>query len=350
MSFLNGLPQIYQIIFFISLTFIFSLILTWKTRQYSIRKGILDIPNERSSHQIPTPRGGGIAIVVTYTLSILGLVWMKSINPSLAWTIIIGGNTIAFVGFIDDLYSIPPHWRFLFHLGAAGIALYCLGGFSTLGLGKFTLSLHIGFLFALIVIVTCINFYNFMDGIDGLAGCEGIFVALISGISLWLAGAHHIAMIPWLLAASIAGFTFWNWPPAKIFLGDVGSGYLGFIFAILCLYTANNKLLPILFWEIISAVFLCDASFTLIYRIYEGKKWYKAHREHAYQCLASHGIKHKNITLYISIINLLILAPIAFVSLFFQNYSFLLTIAVTLGLLFVWIRVKARFKPITEKI
>ena len=181
-----------------------------------------------------------------------------------------------------------------------------------------------------------------MDGIDGLAGSEGIFIALASGMALGWLGSYHVAIIAWLLAASISGFTLWNWPPAKIFLGDVGSGYLGFIFAVFGLYTVNKNFLPITFWCIILAVFLWDATFTLIYRMLQGKKWYSAHREHAYQHVVSLGASHKKTTLSILIINFCILLPIAFGIIYWPMQSIWLMASSILGLWLLWAWIKSR--------
>ena len=323
--------------------FLFSVVVTWATRIYTLKKSILDIPNERSSHHIPTPRGGGIAIVFIFIFTLLALWSLSFIESSLVLTLTGGGLLVAFIGYYDDVYSIKAGWRILFHFIAANWAFYWLGGFPVLDLGVSKIALHgVGYLFAIIGIVGCINFYNFMDGIDGLAGSEGIFIGLGSGIALWIVGEYHTAIVLWFLASAIAGFTIWNWPPAKIFLGDVGSGFLGFIFAVLGLYTINKGFLPITFWWLLLAVFLCDTTFTLIYRIYQGKSWYSAHREHAYQHLIAYGANHKQVTLSIIIINYFILLPIAFAALYWPAQSLWFAGSSIIGLGLVWIFIKSR--------
>ena len=334
-------------IFTCLIAFLFSAFTTWLVRLYALRKAILDIPNERSSHTTPTPRGGGIAVVLTFCLSILWLRITNTIEPNLTWALIGGGIVIAAIGYCDDVYTIKARWRFALHFAVAIWALYWLGGFSVLDLGTWKISLHwAGSVLAIISIIWCINFYNFMDGIDGLAGSEGIFISLASGIALWLVGAPNSALVLWLLTASIAGFTLWNWPPAKIFLGDVGSGFLGYIFAALALDTINKGFLPIAFWWIIIAVFLCDATFTLVYRVYQGKKWYSAHREHAYQHLTSCGANHKQVTTRIVILNCCVLLPMAFFVLYQPAQSLLLMAASTICLWLIWVWIKSR--PISK--
>ena len=305
--------------------------------RYALHKSILDIPNERSSHHIPIPRGGGVAIVLTFILSITWLSWSQLLEPSIAYTLIGGGIMVAAIGYCDDVYSSKARTRILIHCLATIWALYWLGGW------KINSSL-LGYILAFIGILWCINLYNFMDGIDGLAGSEGMFVSVASGIVLFWAGAHHLAGVLWLLACAIAGFTLWNWPPAKIFLGDAGSGFLGYIFAVIGLYTINKGLLPVSFWWIILAIFTCDATFTLVYRAYQGKQWYMAHREHAYQHLITYGATHKQVTVGIIIVNCCLLFPAAFATTHWPTESFWFITASILCLGPLWSSIK-RLQP-----
>lgn len=322
-----------KISYYCLLAFLFAFAMTWAIRRHAI----LDIPNERSSHKTPTPRGGGIAIVFTFCTFILWLTWQGLIDLHLMYALIGGGFTIAAVGYYDDIHSLSARWRILLHGLAAYWALYWLDGFPIFQLGNTIISLNwIGSLLALIGIVWCINFYNFMDGIDGLAGSEGIFVSLASGAALWLVSTYHLAAVMWILAAAIAGFTVWNWQPAKIFLGDVGSGFLGYVFAVLGIFTIKNTALPITFWWIILAVFICDATFTLLHRVCQGKRWYEAHREHTYQYFVLSGMQHKHVTLSITLINCCILLPIAFTTLYWPIQSYWLMLGATLLLSFIW--------------
>ena len=324
--------------------FLMSFILTWMAHRYFLHKNILDFPNERSSHLTPTPRGGGIAIVITFILSLLAFYITGLIESNLAFALIGGGIGIASVGYWDDVSSVNARIRIIAHSLAAFWVIYWIGELTILNFGIINISLQsFSILFTIVSIVWCINFYNFMDGLDGLAGTEGVFVSLIAGTALWLTGAYSLSLVMWLLVAAIAGFTVWNWPPAKIFLGNVGSEFLGFTFATLGLYTVKKGILSITFWWLILAVFFCDATFTLLYRIYKGKPWYCAHKEHAYQHLISHGATHKKITLSIASINIFILLPMALLSLYYPLTSlwFLLTTIVSLFLTWVWVKKKA---------
>ena len=311
------------------------------TRYITIKRSILDVPNSRSSHQQPTPRGGGIAIVLVFLIFIFYLNLIHYIDKSLMFALIGGGIVIACAGLYDDIYSLNAHSRLFVHFLSALWAIICIGALSTLDCGIFKIPLSwLGYFITLIGIIWCINFYNFMDGIDGLAGCEGIFIAVASGLALSIKHAVYLETIFFGLAATIAGFTIWNWPPAKIFLGDVGSGFLGFVFAVLALFTIKQSYLPITFWCVISAIFLFDATFTLLHRIYHKKKWYSAHREHAYQHLIVFGASHKQVTMGIILINSFILLPIALTMLFLPSISFWLfgIIVISSGLLWLWIK------------
>jgi Fuc2NAc and GlcNAc transferase len=330
------------LLFSVFFIFFLSAFLTWFVRRYALQKSILDIPNERSSHHRPTPRGGGIAIVITFLLVVLGLGALKVIESRLVWTLVGGGLGIAVIGFCDDVFTVKARWRFFLHFLVAIWTIYWLGNLHSFHFGAINLVWNsIISLLTLFGIIWCINFYNFMDGIDGLAGSEGLFVALISAIALTLIGANQLALVLWLLSGAIAGFNLWNWPPAKIFMGDVGSGFLGFVFAALGVYSINQKYLPLTYWWIVLAVFICDATFTLLSRIYQGKKWYNAHREHAYQHATIYGFTHKHVSTSIIVINCCVLMPLAFATLYWPNYSLWFVSAAMIGLALTWVWVKS---------
>lgn len=333
-------PEI-KIIFCCLIVFAFSALMTWVARLYAIHKAILDIPNERSSHQIPTPRAGGLGIILTFILSLVWLGWFNLLDQKLVVALFGGGLAVAAIGFCDDVYHVKPRWRILVHILAALWAVYWIGGFSSVDIGEWHFPLHwLGAFLAVFAIVWCINFYNFMDGIDGLAGTEGIFVSLVSGLFLWGSGHFLLAILMWFLAAANAGFIVWNWSPAKIFLGDAGSGFLGFVFGTIGLYTANQGFLEIAFWWILLAVFLCDATFTLLKRICQGKRWYSAHREHAYQDLISQGANHRQVTLGVQAINCCILLPMAYLAYRVPFLSIWLVGMSTVILALIWLWIK----------
>lgn len=296
---------------FLLIIFIASYALTGLVRNYSLRKAILDIPNERSSHTVPTPRGGGIAIALSFFAGVSWLAWQDMISLSLAKALLGGGFLVAATGYWDDLRSLSAKVRSVLHLLAAIWVLYCLDGFPILSIG--TAQLHLGWfggVLAVVGIVWMINLYNFMDGIDGIAGSEAVFVSAVAGVTFYLLGVHGAALLCFVLLAATAGFLIWNWPPAKIFLGDIGSGLLGFIFAVIALASAKQHSILLVPWLILLAFFILDTMFTLVHRMLRGERWYTAHREHIYQRLTLKGLSHKKVVLIMLAINLFILLPV----------------------------------------
>ncbi|OGT37966.1 MAG: hypothetical protein A3F11_03070 [Gammaproteobacteria bacterium RIFCSPHIGHO2_12_FULL_37_14] len=296
------------VLIFFGATFLTSIV-----RRYVMLNNMLDIPNERSSHQAPTPRGGGLSIVIIFTLTSAYLAFQNLIPLNLFYALC-GGMIIAAIGWIDDVTPTHPLWRAIVHTIAALWAIYWLNGFPYLKWEPFS------YFVGVLTVVWCVNLYNFMDGIDGLAGAQGLFISLGAAFALKWIGTPELSILCFFLATTIAGFLTWNWPPAKIFMGDIGSGYLGFVFAVLAISTANMGLLPLSFWCVISAVFLCDATFTVLYRAYCNKPWYKAHREHAYQRLIQGGASHQAVTLSILFVNIFILFPTAYAILSYPQW------------------------------
>lgn len=158
---------------------------------------------------------------------------------------------------------------------------------------------------AVIAIVWMINLYNFMDGIDGIAGTEAITISGAAAIFLWVQNSGLVAVCLLILAA-VLGFLIWNWPPAKIFMGDVGSGFLGFVIAVLAIWSENSGAAPLLIWLLLLGVFIVDATVTLVKRMTRGEKLYEAHRSHVYQLAVQAGYSHKQVTLTILLINMML--------------------------------------------
>jgi Fuc2NAc and GlcNAc transferase len=286
--------------------------LTALLRIYALKRSIIDIPNARSSHTIPTPRGGGVAIVVAFILALLllGVFGMES------WPVLVAylgaGTLIAVVGFMDDHGHIAARWRLLGHFAAAVWALFWLGGLAPLTMFGYSFDLGwFGAVVAAFYLVWMLNLYNFMDGIDGLASFEAICACLGVCLIYWLTGHDQLIYAPLLLAMAVAGFLFWNFPPAKIFMGDAGSGFLGIILGCLSVQAAWAGSELLFAWLILLGVFVVDATFTLIRRLVRGDKVYEAHRSHGYQFASRLHGKHKPVTLAVVAINVLWLLPLA---------------------------------------
>jgi Fuc2NAc and GlcNAc transferase len=289
-----------------------SLLLTGVLRRYALARSIIDIPNARSSHSVPTPRGGGVAIVLSYLLALPLLAFTGFISWSAAWSMLCAGIAIAILGFLDDHGHIAARWRLLGHFAASTWALFWLGGLPAITLFGFNLELGwLGHILAVLYLVWMLNLYNFMDGIDGIASIEAICACLSACLLYWLAGFDSLIVLPLVLAAAVAGFLYWNFPPARIFMGDAGSGFLGIILGLLSLQAAWASPALLWAWLILLGVFIVDATFTLIRRLVRGDKVYEAHRSHAYQFASRRFGRHLPVTLAVAAINLFWLLPIA---------------------------------------
>ncbi|MGX5794089.1 MraY family glycosyltransferase [Pseudomonas sp. E2-15] len=298
-----------------------SLLLTWVLRRYALSRSLMDIPNGRSSHSVPTPRGGGVAIVLTYLATLISVAVAGWVSWATALPLLGAGVLIAVVGFLDDHGHIAARWRLLAHFGAAGWALFWMGGLPSINLIGHELALGwAGHLLAALYLVWVLNLYNFMDGIDGIASIEAICACLGAALVFWLTGHENLMLTPILLAIAVIGFLYWNFPPARIFMGDAGSGFLGIVIGVLSLQAAWVAPEMLWVWLILLGVFIVDATFTLGRRLLRGDKVYEAHRSHAYQYASRQAGRHLPVTLAVTAINLFWLLPIAlFVGLGFDG-------------------------------
>ncbi|MBA6095677.1 glycosyltransferase family 4 protein [Pseudomonas juntendi] len=294
----------------------------WMTaalRRYALSRSLMDIPNARSSHTLPTPRGGGLSFVVAFLLAALCIALTGHIAPSVVVGVLGAGGLVAVIGFMDDHGHIAARWRLLGHFAAAAWGLAWLGGMPPISVFGFTLApLWLSSLFGALYLVWLLNLYNFMDGIDGLASVEAICACVGASLLYWVTDHAHHAWLPLLLAATVAGFLCWNFPPARIFMGDAGSGFLGMVLGLLALLAGWVN--PLLFWGwlILLGVFVVDATTTLVRRLLRGDKVYEAHRSHAYQYATRHHGSHRTVTLAVAAINLGWLLPVAMVVVVFQ--------------------------------
>jgi Fuc2NAc and GlcNAc transferase len=317
-----------------------TLLLTHLVRRYALVRSIIDVPNGRSLHEKPVPRGGGLAIVATVLSGMVLLTVFGSLPVT--WTIAVvgGGAAVALAGWLDDRRHVTSRpVRGLVHFAGAAWALWWLGGLPSLSLGSFVLALPtVGTLLAAVGIVWWTNLYNFMDGIDGLAGAQAVTVAGAAGVLMLLTGADPVMALPaFLLAGAAAGFLVLNWSPARIFMGDVGSGFMGFVFAAFAIATENAGALPLLVWVLLSGVFLFDTTVTLLRRVLRGEQWYTPHRMHAYQRLVTTGRSHAAVTTGILVVNA-VLAVVAYHVASGGNVAAAVALAVTLlAGLYLWV-------------
>ncbi len=287
--------------------FLVSCWLTSVVRRYALGRSIVDRPNSRSSHTVPTPRGGGAAIAVSWFLALGWLVVSGLLDTWVGLALLAGGGVIALIGWLDDRRHLSAGIRAGVHLAAAAWAVWCLGGLPFLDAGMGIVPLGwLGGALAVVGIAWLTNLYNFMDGIDGLAAGEAVSVGLVGGGLLAFAGADGMALAVFSLAAAAGGFLVFNWPPAKIFMGDVGSGLLGYAFGVLALASERADAVPLIVWMILLAVFIVDATATLIRRVVNGERWFEAHRSHAYQRAVQAGYSHRDVTVAVMGLNALL--------------------------------------------
>jgi Fuc2NAc and GlcNAc transferase len=290
-----------------------SIAFTGLLRRYALAARLLDIPNARSSHSVPTPRGGGVAIVIVFLLGIITSSLFELLAISTLWAFLGAGAWIAVVGFIDDHQHIPARWRLLAHFIGAAWGLFWLG-LPTLSLFGIDFTM-LGYVLAAFYLVWMLNLYNFMDGIDGLASIEAITVCLggilLLALDLGVTNDYGLTLLLVLLLMAVAGFLMWNFPPAKIFMGDAGSGFLGITLGLFSIQAAHTAPPFFCSWLILLGVFIVDATWTLIKRFLRGEKVYEAHRSHAYQFATRHYASHKTVSLAVAAINICWLLPIA---------------------------------------
>jgi UDP-N-acetylmuramyl pentapeptide phosphotransferase/UDP-N-acetylglucosamine-1-phosphate transferase len=271
-------------------------------RRWSLSREILDVPNERSSHSTPTPRGGGVVIWIVSIGAFL--IYSAVSGTGFQWAYLFGAGIVAAISLVDDVKTISPVLRILFHSLAAALVVWSLGGFKEI-LIPFYGVIELGFwgcVAAFLWIVWLINAYNFMDGIDGIAATQAITAGTGWSLVGWQLGISELSFYGGVLAMSALGFLILNWQPAKIFMGDVGSAFLGYSFAVLTLFSLRDRqsaeMQSILPWIGIFLVwfFLFDSVYTLFKRLFRGERIWQAHREHIYQKLVISGLQHRFVT------------------------------------------------------
>jgi Fuc2NAc and GlcNAc transferase len=303
-------------------------VLTLWLQRAAPRLGLVDHPNARSSHVRVTPRGGGLGFVVAWVVA-LGIAWLAAGFEDYWIVVALATAAVAAVGLWDDRKGLSPGLRLACHLAASAIVVAALPAVpwpaqhlpDMVAAGLLT-----------IAVAWTINLFNFMDGIDGLAASEAAFcAAALGGLALWQ-GQPWEGVPAWLLAAAIAGFLPANWPPAKIFMGDVGSGFLGLALAALALELAASGVLPLEAVVILPALFVVDATVTLLRRALRRARVHEAHRSHAYQRLARRYGSHQAVTLRALAVNLCWVLPCAIAACLWADYRWAAVVACYLPL------------------
>jgi len=308
--------------------FLLAVVSTGFYRHWAIKANIMDRPNERSSHVNPTPRGGGAALVfscaITYLMLFLFGENLTLFEPAfLAVTFAFG---IAILGFFDDRFNLSVRLRF-------GLQI-CFSILSVLIIDRaFSGDQLIMAVLAVLFLIWMTNLYNFMDGIDGLAAGQVATVSLEFALLYFLQGEESFEVHYLMLAAVAAAFLVWNWHPAKIFMGDVGSCFFGFILAVLAIWSYFSGALALPVILILHMAFIFDTTYTLIVRGLRGQKIYSAHRDHTYQHAVQAGYQHSSVSLIYMAMNVLWLLPLGYLSLNQPGWAWALVVLSALPLL-----------------
>lgn len=261
---------------------------TWWARRYCLRRALIDHPGDRRSHSVPTPRGGGVAIVIAVLLAHAWLAWANAANHLLLAASAIGLILVAGVGWLDDHQPRSATMR---------LAVHCMAGLVVAGATWQMTADPMATGIALVAVPVLVNIWNFMDGLDGLAASQAALAAAAYALN---DAQPALVALAWALSAACLGFLPFNFPRARIFLGDVGSGALGYMLAVLLVWISSLQnvvatsfvalLLPLV-------AFLVDASLTLLTRMMRGERWWTAHVDHLYQRLGARLGKHWPVTL-----------------------------------------------------
>ncbi len=312
-------------------TFLLSVLFCGLYQRFARAWQFLDAPNERSSHLHPTPNGGGVALLSAFTL---GLLFSTSLYG--AWdesfvTLTVAALVLMVLGVIDDLRGLSVRLRLVVY------SLVCLSVAAVLLHGVHAESILCGgvlVILAALALLWALNLYNFMDGIDGIAALQTVLACCGAALLSWGTGhGAHYATFCLLLAAAHGGFLVWNYPPARLFMGDAGSVPTGFLLAALALVGSLQGLLNPLCWFVLLAAFITDSTWTLVWRVGSGQAFTQPHRLHAYQRLSRYWVSHAKVDMLLLAINILWLLPLASAVQIWPDHSLFLVILAYLPLL-----------------
>jgi len=277
-----------------------SCILTGLAASYARRSGMVDHPGERHSHAVATPRGGGIGIILA--LFIASPMLVGSWDEAWARCVLPGLLVLAILGWWDDHASLSARFRFFVQLAVSFYLVACAINNGWIpGVGSILL--------AVLFLVWMTNLFNFMDGSNGMAGLQAVFGGVVLFYLFESAGQHNLALAAASVAASCAGFLPWNLGNARVFMGDVGSISLGFVFGALLVIGVGNGSFSLPVALLVMLVFITDSTLTLIGRVLQREQWYNAHKQHLYQRLIARGWTHGRVALLYQAINLALVVP-----------------------------------------
>jgi Fuc2NAc and GlcNAc transferase len=291
--------------------------LAGRIRREALAREWLDVPNERSSHERPVPRIGGLSIVLVVQTGVLALGLLVPQRIPWFWTIFVSGTMIVAIGLLDDLFGMRKRVRILVHLLAAAVIVLYIGARVEI---VFPEALQLtgppAMLLIILYVVWNINSYNFMDGIDGLAGGHAVYVGLAAGGFALAGGSLWLAVVYGLIAMASLGYLRWNWHPAKVFMGDLCSGFLGITFAVTSLWGDLSDAVPLTVFLILMAYFYVDSGWTTLRRLLAGENITTPHRDFAFHHAIRAGHSHAKVTTVVLLLELFWLTPMAALALY----------------------------------
>jgi len=297
--------------FLFALCAVAAALLTGIVRTYSLKYRIVDAPSDRGLHAGTVPRGGGAAIAVVVSGALVVLMMHHRIPFALGVPFVVGGICFAALGWLDDHLDLSMSLRLCVQLLLSALLV---GALARSGLPahslQWTPGVYVSIIIAAVLMAWMVNLFNFMDGADGIATTEAIVVAVIGGAIVGIDADTPVGFIATAIAGGSAGFLAWNWAPAKIFMGDVGSYFLGFYFAGLLVHAAWSGS-GAWIWLILLAPFVTDSTMTLLRRVLRRERWWQAHRSHVYQRLILNGWGHARVSINLAVLTFALLAPAA---------------------------------------
>lgn len=287
----------------ITAIFLGSQLLLYAYRELALRRHWLDIPNERSSHSAPTPGGAGLCLAVVFLLASAYLFVAGVLSSEIMW--LCGLSLImAMTGWFDDRYCLSRRIRAVIYLVAA-----------VLFVNGVTEHVAAWWLIALaLLIFAFVNAFNFMDGIDGIAASQVLFYAVAFLFMSTGTINADFQLVLFFVATLAAAFLLWNWSPARLFLGDSGSLFFGFLLAAISVFADELSVLSLFSSAILLATFVADSSVTMLCRLLNGERIQDAHRSHLYQLLAKHWGSHARVVILYAAVNITVLLPVALIS------------------------------------
>lgn len=313
------------LLFFIAL--VASWVITYLIRRWAIKKRLLDMPNQRSYHTKITPLGGGLAIVACWYSCIVALHFLSPgmMTENLVFALM-PGVLLVMLGIRDDAHQLSPLFRLFIQTLTVGISMYILGGLPKIDFGCFVIdNPFISNGLAFVAFLWFINLFNFYDGIDGNLGTESISICLMS--LLFVCPNSLIFLIP-----CVGGFLKLNWQKAKIFMGDAGSTFLGFNFAVYGIYFQNQYDVSIVLWVIVCMVAIFDTSYTVVRRIFYKENIFTPHKNQMFHRLVSSGFSHQQVVLIQQGLNLFVFSGTWYA---YHNPAMILPVLIGILLLFV---------------